>query len=261
MYGETHTWDFDDGETITSGPGNDEEAQLNIWGEEVSHTFTKPGLYNVVLTVEGDGGIDQTNNIVEVYPKPDVSFDIAPTTVMLPEEKIQTFNSTVSKPDYQWLWNFGDGEMSTSKEPDHLYTELGTYDISLVVWTENMCVDSLVLEQIVSVEGTGLMEFPNAFIPSLNGPNGGSYSINQPTTSVFHPYHDGVVDYRLEIYTRWGELIYVSEDVHIGWDGYINGSLAKQDVYVWRVKGTYTKGSPFVKAGDVTLVVSPNQYE
>ncbi len=261
IYGTTHSWDFDDGNTYISGPGNNHEEQLSEWGEEVTHTFTKAGLYNVVLTIEGDGGTDQTNNIIEVYPLPEVSFDIAPKTVMLPDEKIQTFNSTVAKEGYQWLWNFGDGGYSSSKEPDHLYTELGLYDISLTVWTEHMCVDSLILEQIVSVEGAGVMEFPNAFVPSLSGPSNGSYSINSPTTSVFHPYHDGVVDYRLEIYTRWGELIFVSDDVNIGWDGYIKGTLAKQDVYVWRVKGTYTNGNPFVKAGDVTLLISPNQVE
>jgi PKD repeat protein len=257
IYGKKHSWEFGDGGTYVSGPGKDVELQLQEFGEEVTHTFENDGFYNVILTVEGDGGLAQYNQIVEVYPKPEISFDVAPKVVMLPDEKIQTFNSTPVKPEFRYLWNFGDGAYSTDKEPSHLYSELGKYDVSLTMWTEHMCVDSLVKPELVSVEGTGITDFPNAFIPNLNGPNGGYYDINDPQSHVFHPYHDGVVDYHLEIYTRWGELIFVSDDVTIGWDGYINGTLAKQDVYVWRVKGTYTNGSSFVKAGDVTLLIAP----
>jgi PKD repeat protein len=257
IYGKKHSWDFGDGSTYESGPGKNQELQLQEYGEEVTHTFENDGLYNVILTVEGDGGLTQYNQIVEVFPKPEISFDVAPKTVMLPDEQIQTFNSTSVKPEFRYLWNFGDGAYSTEKEPSHLYNELGKYDVTLTMWTEHMCVDSLVKPELVSVEGTGVTEFPNAFIPNLNGPTGGYYDMNNPQSNVFHPFHDGVVEYHLEIYTRWGELVFESSDISIGWDGYINGTLAKQDVYIWRVKGTYTNGSSFVKAGDVTLLVAP----
>ena len=58
----------------------------------------------------------------------------------------------------------------------------------------------------------------------------------------------------LQIFNRWGELIYESHDINIGWDGYYKGSLCKQDVYVWRVEGKYSNGRRFRKAGDITLL-------
>jgi gliding motility-associated-like protein len=63
-----------------------------------------------------------------------------------------------------------------------------------------------------------------------------------------------VKEYKLEIYDRWGELIFESNDVTIGWDGYFKGKLCKSDVYIWKAKGKFYNGSSFNKAGDVTIL-------
>ena len=49
-------------------------------------------------------------------------------------------------------------------------------------------------------------------------------------------------------------MIFESFDQEIGWDGKYNGKTAKQDVYIWKVTGTYTDGKGFTKTGDVTLM-------
>lgn len=56
------------------------------------------------------------------------------------------------------------------------------------------------------------------------------------------------------IYNRWGELVFESDDINRGWDGYIKDRLASQGVYVWKVKGKYLNGENFVFAGNVTLL-------
>ena len=63
-----------------------------------------------------------------------------------------------------------------------------------------------------------------------------------------------VDDYELQIFNRWGEMIFESFDINIGWDGYYKGKLAKQDVYIWKVTGNYANGKPFAKSGDITLL-------
>ncbi len=93
----------------------------------------------------------------------------------------------------------------------------------------------------------------------MPGPSSCKY-INVPATfNIFRSLclREGVEDYRLEIYNKWGELLYVSEDVMIGWDGYFKGKLCKQDVYVWRCRGTFSNGKGFELAGDVTLLHHP----
>ena len=105
------------------------------------------------------------------------------------------------------------------------------------------------------VEGRGSITFPNAITVYPDHPADENYNPNDPDPRIFRPVAEGIEKYRLEIYNRWGELIFVSEDVNRGWNGFINDSPAKQDVYVWRVTATFTNGKPFVRAGDLTLLV------
>jgi len=59
----------------------------------------------------------------------------------------------------------------------------------------------------------------------------------------------------MEVYNRWGVLVFESNDINYGWNGFIDGKAAKQDVYVWRARGRFTNGEPFVMSGDVTLII------
>jgi PKD repeat protein len=239
MYGDSYLWEFDDGSTSTEF--------------EPSHTFTEFGIYNVKLTVTGDGGRDYAYSQVEVYRIPVVNFRVAPEEVMLPDQEIKLFN--LSEHGTIYLWDFGDGNTSSDESPRYLYSELGTYDISLDVWTENGCTDRLVKPGAVTVLGKGLVMFPNAFKPDMTGPNGGYYTMGEPEkNNIFHPYWEGVEEYHLMIYSRWGELVFTSDDVNIGWDGYIEGKLAMQDAYAWKCWGIFSNGKAFNLVGDVTLL-------
>jgi gliding motility-associated-like protein len=84
------------------------------------------------------------------------------------------------------------------------------------------------------------------------------YNPGEADPRIFRPVAEGIEEYRLEIYNRWGELIYTSNDVNKGWNGFIKDAPVKQDVYVWRVTATFTNGRPYVEAGDVTVLVKQN---
>ena len=123
------------------------------------------------------------------------------------------------------------------------------------MWTENGCTDRLEKPSVVSVRGEGVILFPNAFKPDMDGPNGGYYSQSEAEkNNIFHPYWEGVMEYNLEIYTRWGEKLFHSNDVNIGWDGYFKGNLSSQAVYVFKCWGTFVNGEIFQVKGDVTLI-------
>jgi gliding motility-associated-like protein len=126
----------------------------------------------------------------------------------------------------------------------HQYVDLGKYDIELKVTSAHGCKDSLKLVEEVEIIGAGEIEFPNAFTPH----------VTLGTNDVFRPVSEGVIQYELWIYNRWGELIFTTKDLSAGWDGTINGDMAKPDVYVWKAKGKFTNGQAFEIAGDVTLI-------
>jgi PKD repeat protein len=239
VYGHTWLWEFGDGHTSTEA--------------EPFHVYEIPGIYNVILTVTGDGGTRVAYREVEAYTLPVADFTVAPELVMLPNQQVQLYN--LSEYGSRYLWDMGDGTQSAEQNPKHQYTETGEYDISLQVWTVNECYSEVIKYNAVRVTGEGIIKYPNAFKPDIYGPSGGYYDRNaiNPNT-VFYPLHAGIEDYQLEIYNRWGELLFVSEDVNIGWDGYYKGKISKQDVYVWKVWGTFINGEAFIKAGDVTLL-------
>jgi len=239
IYGESYLWEFGDGTSSSEF--------------EPEHTYQEYGIYNVKLTVTGQGGTEVAYRQVEVYRMPEVDFTVAPDVVQLPADEIKLFN--LSRYGDTYIWDFGDGTTSNEENPRHLYQRIGEYDISLEVITEDGCTDQLVKPAIVTVEGEGYIYFPNAFKPDLDGPNGGFYSLSEPEkNNIFHPYWQGVIEYHLEIYTRWGEKLFYSNDVNIGWDGYNNGTLSAQGVYVFRSWGIFINGKTFEEKGDVTLL-------
>jgi hypothetical protein len=63
-----------------------------------------------------------------------------------------------------------------------------------------------------------------------------------------------VETYELMVFTKWGEMIFYSNDVRIGWDGYIGGKLAAQDVYAWKASAILSNGNRVQDVGNVTLL-------
>lgn len=239
LHANSYDWDFKDGSVS--------------YAENPSHTFYDHGEYQVELVAHGDGGMDTTFRTITVHELPRAQFIVDPNLIEIPYETLNVINQSYNS-SYYW-WFFGDGNTSTEFEPDYLYYYPGIYDITLIVATntEPQCYDTLVFNHAVKVNESCRLIFPNAFIPSTSGPSGGHYNINDKNNQIFYPLAEGVERYRLEIYTRWGELIFVSEDINIGWDGYYKGKLAKQDVYVFKATGMCTSGREFSQTGDVTL--------
>jgi PKD repeat protein len=241
-HGAQYIWDFDD-DVMTSE-------------ESPTHVFTRPGVYNVSLTVIGyEGQEDQViqYGAVEVYPSASAAFVNSPTEVIVPDQPVDFVN--LSEMDAtEFFWDFGDGQFSTEKDPVHFYTEPGIYTVSLTANNSFNCPTTYTLEHAVEATVGGFMEFPTAFTPNTGGSNGGYYDPNALDNDVFHPHHMGIVDYELIIFNKWGELIFRSTDPYIGWDGYFQGRIVRQDVYAWKATATFSSGYRTTQAGDVTLI-------
>jgi gliding motility-associated-like protein len=144
-----------------------------------------------------------------------------------------------------YLWDFGDGNGSSDMSPTHMYRREGTYDVTLNVWTNQGCYDIYEYKTAVIVQPIGSIVFPNVFSPEAQ----------LEENRIFKPgLIDFVEDYHLMIFNRWGELIFESFSQDLGWNGMADGKLAKEDVYIWKVEGTFTSGKKFVQTGDVTLL-------
>jgi len=70
---------------------------------------------------------------------------------------------------------------------------------------------------------------------------------------VFYPFVRFVKDFRMRIFNRWGELIFESTDLNVGWDGYYRGVISPQDVYVVQTWFRFVDGKTVEKLSDLTL--------
>ena len=233
--------------------GYDEDVSTEI---SPTYTYNEAGIYIATVTISGDGGTQVDTTRIVVYPLPEPNFEYSPDFVMLPDQPVQFFNTTYMADDQTYLWTFGDGTSSTEQQPWHQYTYEGIFDVKMVATTAHNCIDSIIIPNAVEVNGEGYIDFPNAFLPTAASPSDGSYPSPDSENSVFHPKHDGVKDYELWIFNRWGEQLFYSSNVDVGWNGRYgnNGDDLGQDVYFWKTKGSFNNNVPFKKAGDVTLI-------
>ena len=236
----TYMWEFGDG-SVSS-----EKAP--------EHTFSAPGEYKIKLTVYGPGGTVEAEDVtVTVYDKPYAFFEAVPNKIIIPGQSVSLLNRSTGA--VSSFWDLGDGNTSNEFSFMYEYTEEGVYDISLEVANEKGCTDKYIMRQAVTAEKGGKIDFPNAFTPNPSGPSGGEYVFGDKENYVFYPFvQEGIEEYKLQIYTRWGELIFESNDIKIGWDGYYKGKLAPQGVYIYKANCKFGTGEMKVITGDVTLL-------
>ena len=239
QYTVSSNWEFGDGNSSNS--------------QNPCYTYYSAGTFNVKLTATGPGGqTDIANSVVIIHPTPQANFSASPTLVQIPNTQAEFNNSSMDADSY--FWNFGDGGTSIDENPEYAYAQVGNYDVTLIAATQYGCTDTLVKLAYIRAEQINDIIFPNAFTPSLMGPNGGVYDPTSYTNDVFFPFTiNGIDEYKLSIFNRWGELVFSTTDLKIGWDGYYKGNLSKQDVYIWRAEGKYLSGIPYLKSGDVML--------
>jgi len=232
-------WSFGDGGTSTES--------------ETDYIFDLPGNYTVTLILtDAKGRTTLTSTMVEAWAVPRAAFEIPEKDVSLTDGKVEFRNLSVGATQY--LWDFGDDVSSGMFEPEHKYDRYGKYDVTLTAFSENGCADSVTVADLFTDAGT-YIRFPNAFIPNAGGPTGGYYSqITDEANQVFHAVASGVSSCNLKIYSKDGMMVFESDDLSMGWDGYYKGQLCSPGVYIWKARGSWRNGQSIVMAGDVTLL-------
>ncbi len=241
LYATSYLWEFGDGYTSNA--------------KDPVYTYLQAGTYRITLTATGPGGTDVESRIVNVYQSPKAYFEVSPPVVYVNDEKVRLFN--LSEGADSFIWEFGDGDTSHVRDPYHKYTTEGIYDITLHAYSVNGCYDSYIMSPAVTVQPFGEIIYATVFRPNLTGeidrddlPTGGE----EVDMFFYPPIRETVLNYHLQIFNRWGTLIFETYDINKPWNGYYKGSLCQQGVYVWLVEGKYANGRPFKKAGDITLL-------
>lgn len=111
----------------------------------------------------------------------------------------------------EYLWSTGEHSQAI------VVTEPGTYWVEI---SGGKCRESDTV--VINKGGSPTMYFPNAFTPNKDGLN-----------EIFSGEGDEVEYFHMEIFNRWGELIFETDDYANTWDGTYKGNPVQSDLYVW----------------------------
>lgn len=233
LAGQRFIWDFGNGNTLnttSAGP--------------VTSNYPIPGTYTIRMIAIDSATcniIDSTQFTITVRPNPTSNFSVSPIP---PEENtITTFtNLSVGGIRYKWLWGDGDSLITTSTNPvTHLYNRSGTFNACLITFNDAGCSDTTCIPvNTIIVPGLAV---PNAFSPNGDGVN----------DKVFVRGF-GIAKMMFRIFNRWGEVVFITDNQSVGWDGFHKGKLQPQDVYHYTLDVEFVDGQKIVKKGDITLL-------
>ncbi|HLO72034.1 MAG TPA: PKD domain-containing protein [Flavipsychrobacter sp.] len=168
-------WDLGNGSTSTL--------------QNPSTTYINPGTYTVTLIATNSNGADTQvfTNYITVAPSPTVMFTADSTPSCQVPRTISFTNNSVAggTGTTTYLWDFGDGNTSTSANPTHTYTAFGNYTVTLLVTNGNSCSKSLIKSNYIKI-----LPKPTASFTAT-----GNNSCTSPVTTTFTNTSTGAISY------------------------------------------------------------------
>jgi gliding motility-associated-like protein len=255
--------------------------------------FNKAGTWTINLQIWDANfpGDKKTapQRIVNIYGVPTALFSTIPFPNVFVGEPMRAVNTSVTGLDfsgpeagpafsqirYEWFFETGVSgtpDVATGIDPDPsdplsnhspLYTfkiESGGSGtpITLIAINDHgsgiICRDTTTVTVFPRTAGTS--KIPNAFTPNPGGPNGGfPNDADGSQNDVFLPITKGVKEFQMQIFDRWGNLVFESLQQTRGWDGYDrNGNLVPAGVYVYKLVLRMANDQRTTQVGDVTLI-------
>jgi len=207
--------------------------------------FDQPGSYSIGLHTTSDQGCKGflfEPNLIQVGAPPIADFRVSESVLKITDAFVQFTNESFQASTFSW--DFGDGATSSEMHPGHVYAETGEFCITLNVTSPEGCTDSKVT--CLKVVPVSTYYIPNSFTPNGDGIN-----------DEFRVHGMGIVEMRMLIFNRWGELLFETDKIERGWLGTLNGNAlapAKQDVYAYRIEIRDLSGRWHEFIGKVNLI-------
>jgi large repetitive protein len=229
-----YTWNFGDGGSVV------DTAHVAI-AQTVQHLYAKRDSitrFNVGLTIfdQYQCKSDTLYSPIVLYPTPtaDFAYTLDPSCGV---NTIATFInfSTSTAGNLRYTWNFGDNTAGSSDDrPTHQYLSSSGKTVTLTAKNTYGCADSI-QQRLEYCDG---LYIPSAFSPEMG--------LNE--VRLFGAKGIGIKQYRLAVYSRFGNLIWETDELIQGlpvgrWDGTFEGKIVPQDMYIWKCEAVFENGN------------------
>ncbi len=232
--GGTHNWNFGDGSGSSALA-----SPIHLYTQVDS--FTVSDIYT-----DANGCVDTATvvNMITSHPIPVAAFYASPSQTTTLNPHVSFYSSSTNTTI--WDWDFAGMDSAHNENTFYDFPIAGQWPITLVASNQFGCKDTTQI--ILLVEPDVVVYVPSAFTPNNND---GKNDVFMAEGDGFNP-----TSFEMQIFDRWGEKIFTSTDINVGWNGKRNnnGAMCQIDTYVYRITYKDAKGKSYNKAGHVTIV-------
>lgn len=211
---------------------SDGDNFLEVGTDTTSNIFEIPGFYSVNMTTTSIYGCVYTASfidLIEVKPLPIADFTFSSNPATFFETSIQLQDrSSVDVVQHEWISPGSSPSYSYAENPVFTFPEgeIGTYPVTLIVTSEHGCVDTTTY--MMNIIQDVIFYAPNTFTPDGDEHNQ-AWGVFVDGLDIYH--------FELNIFNRWGEIIWESHDPSAKWDGTYNGEIVPNGTYIWKASG------------------------
>lgn len=219
--------------TITATPSV--AGGTYIWspnGESTSAITASPNsttVYGVLYSL--NGCTTTATGTITVNPSPVLSLSASSNSINPLENVTISSNGTSGT----FVWDTGDNTSSISVSPQQTTTYCAT------LTTASGCTNTDCITIIV-------MDISTLYIPNVFTPN------NDGVNDIFYIPSSNIVEFELQIFNRWGQLLFEADQVLKGWDGTFKGQVVPDGVYVYILKAKGADNVLYNKTGHITIL-------
>jgi gliding motility-associated-like protein len=211
-----------------------------------THTFTETGTFTIAVDITSPIGCKTDTTFIDLIttlPSPVANFSFTPTELSNLNSTAYFFDESVNTTN--WFWQFSNLGTSREQNPVFAFPDTGRQEIRLIVTHPQGCQDSIV--KFIDVIPEVRYFLPNAFTPDNDGSND-----EYRGTGLFL----GISNFSLNIWNRWGEVIFQTNNPEEGWNGKKNneGEESPNGVYVCTVRFNGPRGERYEYKSFATLI-------
>lgn len=217
------------GESITLSAMSAQSSSF-IWNDNLPNpSLIQPNLgFNTyyVQVIDSDGCIGYDSVVVNVLENPIANFQFTPHEIIESNTSLNFINLSLGSTFSTWIFNNLDTTSVFSPEYTVVSPSNTGLMVTLIVTNEIGCIDSMTIT--IPFNESPYVYIPNSFTPNGNEFNNTFFVVSSGSISE--------IGFEFLIFDRWGEIIFESHNLYMGWDGTYNGQIVQDGTYTWKLK-------------------------